>query len=92
MTETNSRSLVAVYSSSSVIEAQLVRSLLAAEGIHATTTEVNEPFAGLPIATSEVLVWQEDEGPARALIQQAEQRHQERIAREEAGCCDEDRT
>lgn len=92
MPETNSRSLVAMYSSSSVTDAQLIRSMLAAEGIYATATEANEPFAGLPIATSEVLVWQEDEERARALIQQAEQRHQARIAREEAGCCDTDRT
>jgi len=91
MSETNSRSLVVVYSSPTVAEAQLVRSVLAAEGLHATVTEANEPFAGLPVVASEVLVWQEDEVRARGLIQQAELRHHERIEREEAGCCDADR-
>ena len=91
MSETNSRSLVVVYSSSTVMDAQLVRSMLAAEGIHATVTEANEPFANLPAVASEVLVWQEDEACARDLIQQAELRHRERLEREEAGCCDADR-
>ena len=91
MTESTIRSLVVVYSSPIVTEAQLVRSVLAAEGIHATVTEANEPFAGLSVGASEVLVWQEDEARARALIQEAESRHHERIEREEAGCCDADR-
>ena len=75
MSETNSRSLVAVYSSPIVTQAQLVRSMLAGEGLHATVTEANEPFAGLSVAASEVLVWQQDEARARALIQQAASRH-----------------
>ena len=91
MSESTNRSLIVVYSSPSVTEAQLVRSMLASEGIHATATEVNEPFAGLAVVPSEVLVWQEDEAQARALIQEAESRHQERLEREAAGCCDADR-
>ncbi len=83
MSETNNRSLVVVFSSATVTQAQLVRSMLAAEGIHATATEVNEPFPGLPVATSEVLVRQEDESRARALIQEAELHHQ-RAEREDA--------
>ena len=59
---------------------------------HATATEANEPFAGLPVVASEVLVWQEDEAQSRALIEQAELRHQARLAREEAGRSDEDRS
>ncbi len=91
MSEITTRSLVVVYSSPMVAQTQLVRSMLAAEGIHATVTEANEPFAGLPVVPSEVLVWQEDEARARALIQEAESHHHERIVREEAGCCDADR-
>lgn len=79
MSETTNRSLIVVYSSSSVTEAQLVRSMLAAEGLHATATEVNEPFAGLSVVPSEVLVWQEDEAQARALIEQAASRHREHL-------------
>lgn len=82
MGEIKNSSLVVVYSSQSVVDTQVVRSMLAADGIHATVTEANEPFAGLPVVASEVLVWQEDESRARALIQQAEQRHQARIERE----------
>ena len=85
MSETTNRSLIVVYSSPSVTEAQLVRSMLAAEGLHATVTEANEPFAGLPVVASEVLVWQEDEARARTLIQAAELHHRERIKRDEAG-------
>ncbi|MEK6261218.1 MAG: DUF2007 domain-containing protein [Planctomycetota bacterium] len=81
MSDTN-RSLVPVFSSPIVTEAQLVRSMLAAEGIHAAVTEANEPFAGLPVVPSEVLVWQDDESRARALIQQAEKRHQARTERD----------
>ena len=91
MSETTNRSLVVVFSSPVVTEAQLVRSVLAAEGVHATVTEPNEPFAGLSVVTSEVLVWEEDEARARALIAEAEQRHHQRIENEEAGCCDADR-
>ena len=69
MTTTISRSAVVVYSSPSVVDSQIVSSMLAAEGIHASATEVNEPFVGLPIATSEVIVWSEDEDRARALIE-----------------------
>ena len=76
MSQTNNRSLVAVYSSPLVAQTELVRSVLAAKGIHATATEVNEPFPGLPVATSEVLVWQEDEARARVLIEEAELHHQ----------------
>jgi len=92
MTEANNRSLVTVYSSPSVAETQLLRSMLAAEGVYAIATEANEPFVGIPVATSEVLVWQEDEERARHLIQQAELRHQARIASEVTGCCDAART
>jgi hypothetical protein len=91
MTEANNRSLVVVYSSPTVMGCELVRSMLAAEGIHATATEANEPFAGLPVVPSEVLVWEEDEARARALIQEAELHHHERVASEEAGVCDADR-
>ena len=90
MSETNSRSLVPVFSSASVMETQLVRSMLVAEGLHATATEANEPFAGLSIVASEVLVWQEDEVRARAIIHEAEQRHRERVELEEAGEGDAD--
>lgn len=91
MSDATDRSLVVVYSSPAAADAQLVRSMLAAEGLLATATEANESFAGLPGSTSEVLVWQEDEARARDLIQQAELRHQASIEREEAGCCDADR-
>ncbi len=87
MTETISLSAVVVYSSSSVVDTQIVRGMLEAEGIHATATEVNEPFTGLPIATSEVVVWREDEDRARALIQQTESRHNKRTKLEEQSCC-----
>lgn len=92
MAEANNRSLVAVYSSPSVAETHLLRNMLAAENIYAIATEANEPFVGIPIAASEILVWQEDEDRARLLIQQAELRHQERIASEVTGCCDAART
>lgn len=75
MSESNNRALVVVYSSPTATGAQLVRSMLAAEGLHATVTEANEPFAGLPVVPSEVLVWQEDEARARVLIQKAELHH-----------------
>lgn len=79
MSETTNRSLIVVYSSPSVTEAQLVRSMLAAEGLHATVTEANEPFAGLPVVASEVLVWQEDEARARTLIEQAASHHRKHL-------------
>ena len=79
MTETISLSAVVVYSSPSVVDTQILSSMLVAEGIHATATEVNEPFVGLPIATSEVIVWREDEDRARALIEKSAKRHRQHV-------------
>lgn len=76
MHETQNRTLVAVYSSPVIADVQLVRSVLAAEGIHASVTEPNDPFSGLGVVTSEVLVWSDDEARAKEMIQRAQQHHQ----------------
>lgn len=72
MATVNEKSLVSVYTSPVETGAEIVRNMLVANGIRATVAESSGPFTGLPVAPSEVLVWEEEEAEARALIALAE--------------------
>ena len=62
------QNLVKIYEAANSIEANLVKNLLADEGIQAVVTEENEPLAGLDITPPDVLVRAADEERARAFI------------------------
>jgi len=66
--------LVSIYRAANSIEANMVRNLLADEGIESVVTEENEPFAGLDITPPDVLVRTSDEVKARAFIAKYEER------------------
>lgn len=84
--------LVCVYNATNSTKAELVRNLLDAEGIRATTADTHSPFPGLSITPSEVYVERSREQEALSLIATAEQSHLqaadetgEEFAEEEAG-------
>ena len=84
--------LVCVYNATNPAKAELVRNLLEAEGIRATTGDTHNPFAGLSIAPSEVYVERSNEQEALSVIATAEQPRlheadetDEEFAEEEAG-------
>lgn len=66
--------LVTVYRAANSIEANLVKNLLADEGIEAAVTEENEPLAGLDITPPDVMVRVADEQRARDFIAEYEER------------------
>ncbi len=78
--------LVSIYRAAHSIEANLVKNLLADEGIDAVVTEINEPLAGLDITPPDVMVRVADEGRARQFIADYEEKL---IAEAESGA-DED--
>lgn len=61
--------LVSVYQGENVTEAHLVKNLLLDEGIDASVSEENEPFASLPIVPPDVLVRRADEARARKIVE-----------------------
>lgn len=84
--------LVCVYNATNPAKAEMVRILLEAEGIRATTGDTHNPFTGLSIAPSEVYVERSNEQEALSVIAMAEQPHLqeadetgEEFAEEEAG-------
>jgi hypothetical protein len=70
----DSQDLVSIYLAANSIEANMVKNLLAEEGIAAVVSEENEPLAGLPIAPPDVLVRRSDEDRARAFMADYEER------------------
>lgn len=74
--------LVVVYTSTTLLEAQLVRNMLASDGISVQLGETHEPLAGLSIAPIEVMVRVADEDRARSLIDAVENRRVDRAERE----------
>lgn len=64
--------LVCVYKAANPAKAELVRNLLDAEGIRATTADTNSPFPGLSTMPSEVFVERSNEVEALAVIADAE--------------------
>jgi hypothetical protein len=79
--------LVSIYKAAHSIEANLVKNLLADEGIQAVVTEENEPLAGLEITPPDVMVRVADEERARAFIEDYEDKQ---IEKAEAGDDEED--
>lgn len=69
------RDLVCVYNASNPTKAELVRNLLEADGIRATTADTHNPFPGLSIMPSEVFVERSNEAAALEIIADAEQHH-----------------
>lgn len=66
--------LVSIYRAANSIEANLVKNLLADEGIDAVVTEENEPLAGLDITPPDVMVRISDEKRARDFIADYEEK------------------
>ncbi len=66
--------LVSIYQAANSIEANLVRNLLADEGIDAVVSEENEPLAGLDITPPDVLVRAADEQRGRNFIAEYEEK------------------
>jgi hypothetical protein len=83
----DSQDLVSIYLAANSIEANLVKNLLAEEGIDAVVSEENEPLAGLPITPPDVLVRRIDEARARAFMADYEERQ---IVEAESGDADFD--
>ncbi len=66
--------LVSIYRAANSIEANLVKNLLADEGIDAVVSEENEPLAGLDITPPDVLVRAADEQRGRVFIAEYEEK------------------
>ena len=64
--------LICVYNATNPAQAELVRNLLEAEGIRATTGDTHNPFPGLSIAPAEVFVERSNEAAARIIIAEVE--------------------
>lgn len=79
--------LVSVYQAANSIEANLVKNLLADEGIEAAVSDENAPLAGLDITPPDVLVRAADEQRARAFIADYEEKL---IEEAESGESDDD--
>ena len=60
--------LVSVYRAANITEAHMVKNLLLEEEIDAYVSEENEPLAGLPIASPDVLVRKSDEARALEIV------------------------
>jgi hypothetical protein len=60
--------LVSVYKAENPTEAHFVMNLMLDEDIDAQVSEENEPFAGLPIVSPDVLVRKADEVRAREVV------------------------
>ena len=90
MSATTSASLISVYSSALAYEADLVKAMLADEGIVSSVVNANGPFPGLAVIPCEVLVSKTDETRARELVEEHEAKHRARIQREYDGTLAED--
>ena len=77
------QNLVKIYEAANSIEANLVKNLLADEGIQAVVTEENEPLAGLDITPPDILVRAADEERARAFINDYEDKQIEEAENED---------
>ncbi len=80
------KELVSVYKGENPTEAHLVMNLLLDEGIDASVSEENEPFAGLSIAAPDVLVRREDAPRARAIIEKYDDVQEARADRPDWKC------
>ena len=85
MSATPSTSFVSVYSSAQAYEADLVRAMLANEGIVSSVANANGPFPGLTVIPCEVLVSKADEARSRELVEEHEAKHRARVQREYDG-------
>ncbi len=72
--------LIDVYEAANAIEANIVKNLLVDNGIEATVTEQNEPFAGLTIVPPNVYVRRVDEAKARKIVEKYEDELEEKHA------------
>ena len=82
MTADSSKALVNVYSTPIEFDAELVKAMLADEGIPSYVEDANGPFPGLSGIPCHVQVAIEHELLARQLIDEHEERHRERVERE----------
>ena len=82
MTADTSKNLVNVYSTPIEFDAELVKAMLADEGIPSYVEDANGPFPGRSGRPCHVQVAIEHELLARQLIDEHEQRHRERAERE----------
>ena len=82
MTTDSSKTLVNIYSTPIEFDAELVKAMLADEGIPSYVDDANGPFPGLSGIPCHVMVAVEHELFARQLIEQHEERHRERVERE----------
>jgi hypothetical protein len=78
----SSKTLVHVYSTPIEFDAELVKAMLADEGIPSYVEDSNGPFPGLSGIPCHVQVAIEHELLARQLIEEHEERHRERVERE----------
>ena len=76
--------LVKIYEAANSIEANLVKNLLAEEGVEAVVAEENDPLSGLSIDFSpDVMVRAADEERARAFIDNYEEKLIEEAEKED---------
>ncbi len=82
MTADSSKTLVNVYSTPIEFDAELVKAMLADEGIPSYIDDANGPFPGLSGIPCHIHVAIEHELLARQLIEEHEERHRQRVERE----------
>ena len=82
MTTDSSDSLVSVYTTPVAFDAELVKAMLADEGISGSVENSSGPFPGITAIPCQVFVPTEHEVRARALIAEHEAQHRERVERE----------
>ncbi|HWB00267.1 MAG TPA: DUF2007 domain-containing protein [Pirellulales bacterium] len=75
--------LVTIYRAGSEAEGQLLRDLLADEGIDASIADENSVLAGLQISGADVYVHRRDQARAMELVADFERRQIERVEGEE---------
>eukprot|EP00475_Leptophrys_vorax_P031642 TRINITY_DN47996_c0_g1_i1.p2 TRINITY_DN47996_c0_g1~~TRINITY_DN47996_c0_g1_i1.p2 ORF type:complete len:111 (-),score=12.56 TRINITY_DN47996_c0_g1_i1:562-894(-) len=68
-TMTDAQDLVCVYNATNATKAELVRTLLESEGIHAVSGDTSNPFPGLSISPIEVYVQRTNEVAALSIIE-----------------------
>lgn len=82
MSTDSAESLISVYSTPIAFDAELVKAMLADEGIVSSVEDSNGPFPGIAAVPCHVLVSSVNEAQARALIAEHEAQHRERVERE----------
>ncbi len=80
--DSSKKQLVNVYSTPIEFDAELVKAMLADEGIPSYIDDANGPFPGLTGIPCHIHVAVEHEPLARQLIEEHEQRHRARVERE----------